>query len=84
MIPNIHASLAREDGATLSDDYIRQVLGVPPAAHAAANDAQVELLLAEATADELRVMVRDLRRRLAGAEFAARINAETLEAVRRG
>jgi len=70
----------------LTDTEIRKALKIPPAEHAAANDAQVEHLLAQATPDELRDMVRELRRMLAGAEFAARTNAETIKSMwrRRG
>lgn len=73
----------REPTVELTDAEIRKAVKVPPAEHAAANDAQVEILLAESTADELRSMIRELRRRLAGAEFAARLNAETMEMMRR-
>lgn len=71
----------REPTLELTDAYIRKALGVPPAEHTAAQDAQVEVLLAESSADELRAMVRELRRMLAGAEFAARTNAETIAAM---
>jgi hypothetical protein len=74
----------RDATIELTDADIRKALKVPPPEHAQANDAQVELLLAESTHDELKSMVRELRRMLAGAEFAARLNAETMEAVRRG
>jgi hypothetical protein len=70
-------------GATveLTDDYIRRALKIPPAAHAEANEAQFEQLLVSATPADLRNMVRDLRKRLAGAEFAARTNADTVRAM---
>jgi hypothetical protein len=74
----------REPTLELTDADIRKALQVPPAEHAAANDAQVELLLANSSPAELRRMVRELRRMLAGAEFAARLNRETMEAMRRG
>lgn len=74
----------RDRTVELTDADIRKALKVPPVEHAEANDAQVELLLAEATPEELRKMVRELRRMLAGAEFAARLNRETMEAIRRG
>ena len=71
----------REPTLELTDAEIRKALKIPPAEHAAANDAQVEMLLAEATPDELRSMIRELRKRLAGAEFAARMNADTIKAM---
>ena len=74
----------REPTFELTDAEIRKALRMPSAEHAEANEGQFELLLAEASPDELRDMVRDLRRRLAGAVFAARMNAETMEAMRRG
>lgn len=51
--------------------------------HAMANDQQFEQLLMQATADDLRDIVRDLRTRLAGAEFAARVNHDTIQAMQR-
>lgn len=71
----------RERTFELTDNDIRKALKIPPAEHAAANDAQVEQLLLQATPDELRNMVRELRRMLAGAEFAARTNADTIKAM---
>ena len=71
----------REPTLELTDADIRKAVKVPPAEHAAANDAQVEMLLAEATPDELRSMIRELRKRLAGAEFAARLNADTIKSM---
>ena len=71
----------REATVELTDAEIRKAVKVPPAEHAAANEAQVEMLLAEATPDELRSMIRELRKRLAGAEFAARLNADTIKSM---
>lgn len=71
----------REPTLELTDADIRKAVKVPPAEHAAANDAQVEMLLAEATPAELRSMIRELRKRLAGAEFAARTNADTIKSM---
>jgi hypothetical protein len=65
----------------LTDADIRKALQIPPAEHAAANDAQVEQLLLTATPGELRQMIRELRTLLRGAEFAARTNAETVAAL---
>lgn len=53
-------------------------------AHADANAEQLEELLKTATVDDLRDMVRDLNRRLAGATFAAECNADTIRAMRSG
>lgn len=71
----------REATIEITDAEIRCVLQIPPAEHAAANDAQVEQLLAQATPDELRDMVRELRRMLAGAQFAAKTNADTIKSM---
>lgn len=71
----------REATLELTDAEIRKALKIPPAEHAAAQDAQVDVLLNEASPHELRNMVRELRRMLAGAEFAARLNADTVAAM---
>jgi hypothetical protein len=62
----------------LRNNDVRKAVGLPPEAHADANEAEFERLLVTATADDLRYIVRDLRKRLAGAEFAARTNADTV------
>jgi hypothetical protein len=67
----------------LHNDDIRKAVNLPPQSHADANDAQFEAQLKDADPELLRTMLRDLRRRLNGAEFAARMNAETIEAMRR-
>jgi hypothetical protein len=71
----------REPTLELTDADIRKALKIPPAEHAAANDAQVEALLMETSPADLRAMVRELRRMLAGAEFAARTNADTIKSM---
>ena len=83
-LPNIGPFLAREDGPSLDDDYIRRVVGLAPAAHTEANNDQFEQLLAQ-TNDVafLKAMLRQLRRDLQGAQFAARINHDTIVEIRR-
>ncbi len=52
-------------------------------AHEDANAEYTEQLIAEATPDDLRQMVRDLQQRLRGATFAAQINHDTIVAMRK-
>lgn len=71
----------RDATVELSDAEIRKALQVPPPEHAQANEAQFEALLMQTSPCDLRNMVRELRKLLAGAEFAARTNAETVAAL---
>jgi hypothetical protein len=68
----------------LKNDDVRKAIGLPPQAHADANDEQFEQLLAETNdVTLLKKMLRQTRRELQGALFAARTNADTIEAMRR-
>ena len=46
-----------------------------------ANEAQFEELLVTATRADLQDIARDLRKRLQGATFAARLNGDTIRAL---
>jgi ribosomal protein L29 len=50
-------------------------------AHADANEEEFERLLAEMEPDDLRHVVRELRKELAGARFAAEVNADTVRSM---
>jgi hypothetical protein len=65
----------------LQNDDVRKAVGLPPQSHADANDAQFEAQLQDADPELLRTMLRDLRRRLKGAEFAAKLNHDTIKAL---
>jgi hypothetical protein len=68
----------------LKNDDVRKAIGLPPQAHADANDEQFEQLLVDTHDVELlKNMLRRMRRELQGALFAARTNADTIEAIRR-
>ncbi len=71
----------RDATVELTDAEIRKALKVPPPEHAQANEAQFEQLLAQMTPPELRGMVRELRKLLAGAQFAAQTNADTIKSM---
>jgi hypothetical protein len=71
----------REPTIELSDAEIRKAVKVPPAEHAAAQDAQVEACMASASREDLCDWIRQLRRELAGAQFAARTNADTIKSM---